>query len=208
MGAFFVWSLFISVVSSVVVKDVTLTPTNSDQYGAKLEMLKDTVTPTADAWHINVTDQIGWHMKLILDNSWGLHSTKFSSISVTINSSTNVTVNPVDLITTFAVSEAAEAFNPEFVTIVTRMGTSNNNKISPSCGSGNAVGGLPNVGDIEYIVDFPNESGYSTRYDASLLAPQQSNLAPRNLDTGVINTFPKVFVIENSPLMEYNIQMN
>eukprot|EP01084_Bolivina_argentea_P311315 538867_1 len=169
--------------AQITVKNVTLHPNMNSTNGATVTLMKDTITNN-DKWNLNPTDNLGWHIKITLDSSWGFHSTKDSRITLIINSDSS-TSPPLLL---------AFITNDEFFTLRMFMDNSVNDQISPDCTGSNV---WPHVTtNIENII-----TDNSVTRASQVLMNDYSNFLPTNLGN-VVWEYPMQFLLQNSPTFD------
>ena len=191
------------VIDGVIVKDVTLNANNPSVDGATVIALRD-VTQNGDSWDVDVSDQTGYHLKLELDNTWGFHSTKESTIRIIIDGSSKWPTqgNELELMTTFMVYDPNQN-TQQFFTIFLYMDENENNQIAPTCGGGD-TNAYMEASDIEDEVN--NPVGGETRVETAMWG-EQGNIQPtnRNEDT---NAFPREYILEHFPNSELTISIH
>eukprot|EP01083_Nonionella_stella_P155770 503738_1 len=73
---------------SAVIKSVTLTTSNPIIDGANISCIHNDCNVNQNEWQLDSTNELGFHLKINLDTSWGFHPTKPSTISLTASGST------------------------------------------------------------------------------------------------------------------------
>eukprot|EP01084_Bolivina_argentea_P009843 18366_1 len=172
--------------SSYYYQSASLTTTNTYETGANITILKD-INIANNAWNTNVTDEIGYHMLINLNNSWGFNPNVLSTLTLTVNGTTSMANDPrKDLIISFSVSN-----NQYFAIYLSIDG--GNNKIYPR---DNPLA----IGDIKSIVDATFLYTYNTRQrKASNGTNFKGHGMQPNVKTLGYNAWPLIIKIQNNP---------
>ena len=132
-------------------KSITLSPSNSSENGASIIILNtNDVITSKHQWRITPSNQIGFHLQLHLNQSWGFHPSFPSLITITISGSVPVTMIEIDPILSFSVN------NNQYITTMNRMDNTRSNLIYPPCNN-KIVSPLAN-GNINEIVNSTNNN--------------------------------------------------
>ena len=157
------------------IKTATLTTSQTSENGADITILDSSVaTISNNEWNIKIpyfqynsgVDQYGFDMLLNLDNSWGFHPTKESTLDITIYSDDNTGGSDQDLIISFSVD------NSKYISIFFTLDNTYGNAIYPNCGSSLASG---NINNIVSVSSADRESKCFGNAELHRLQPQNSN---------------------------------
>eukprot|EP01084_Bolivina_argentea_P270550 460074_1 len=183
--------LIFGILNAEIIKSETLTPRSSEANGIRLltQIAEVSKKDNQEEWSIFVLYQNSWQFIFIMDETWGFHTEKESSISFTVNSPKTTTQTFDNIIFGFSTN------NNEYISMSIPIGNINNNqintnKIYPNCltemKSEFATGDIARLPYYNRQCDVAN--GNCDNWD---------NMKPENLQT--FNTFPITVIFANNP---------
>ena len=126
-----------------------LTTSNPSENGANVTILNSyVISITNDQWSLDIPswmnngnndDQQGYHLLINLNESWGFHPTKESTISFTIHSDQSTGGSDKDIVVSFSVG------NSQYFSIFFVLDNGYGNAIYPTCGGSLASGNINNI---------------------------------------------------------------
>eukprot|EP01084_Bolivina_argentea_P169520 293848_1 len=192
------WFLLINhytFVSNTYYKSVSLTPSNPQQQGASVKILQPNQVNTDNThWHLYATDNIGFHIVVSLDKSWGFHPNVWSSIVFAINSDTSLPSDGLDLIISPSVNDT------QYITALLNMDytwTKGNEIFPPVCDSYNKFDPEFDIlanGNVRNLV--AKDTG-DTRLNKATDGGDTINMKPSNHNKGYDNHWPLRLTFEN-----------
>ena len=195
--------------NAVIIKSVNLTSSNTNDNNAQISIGSSNVDcwTQSNEWRIDVcsfgsgcnsnTYQRGYHLEISLDNSWGFHPTKPSTISITMHSDTNLnSQSDLDLIATFSVN--SNQYFSYFIALDER----NPNQIYPECIDANPPTQSIANGDVKSCVEssYCSSAGCSERDCKALGGSNHDTVFPSNTANNKDNAFPMTIALENDPI--------
>ena len=182
------------------IKSINLTTTNTKQDGANITvLLPNEVTTTNSSWNIVVSQQIGFHLQIDLDETWFTFN-ETSVLTLTLYSDTPIPdpYSPdLDLLITFSAN--ADQWITAFLLLDV-----NSNRVTPGGCQPEEAQEPINSGDIESIVNLESYQGQINR-DVKI-APGDSfgTFHPGNRDSNrnYKNSFPMSITLINDPISD------
>eukprot|EP01084_Bolivina_argentea_P283657 485876_1 len=187
----FILSHFLYIQCHAYTKQVTLTPQNPQQQGAKAIILETAqVTATDSSWNIISLNKIGFHMQISLEPIiWGFLPLVHSSIAITIDSNTPMPTE-VKLILSASV-------NNGYQTSIIMLNNAQWNKISLQCNRDTVETMGLMAGDVAALVKEDNA-------DSRLYKATQTNVKVNFAETNVGHDMKFPITIEYSNEAEHN----
>eukprot|EP01083_Nonionella_stella_P153086 491366_1 len=197
-----------------VVKSVSLTTSNSDIMGATIACIHSDCNINENEWQLSVSNRgnayEGFHLQIDLDNSWGFHSTKPSTISLTMHGThdgtTSLGSSDLDPVFSFSVN------NAKYITVWPTFDNRFPNLIYPSSNtceayhSTNPTTKLAN-GDIKQCVAQTTCFGEQERAHKATGGDMHGYMNPKRDPPD--NAWPTTITLTNDPINnELRVQLN
>eukprot|EP01083_Nonionella_stella_P011764 33381_1 len=147
----FLWHVLSIYTVHCITRSAYLTPNAPSNNGAFISVLKDVTT--TNKWQIHVSDLIGFHLQLTLDQTYAFHNTENSSLTINIGSNTAPSDLDLEFIVSFSQSQ------DKYVTYVINLDTASdyptNHSVYPNCQESSPYTVLAN-GNIEELCNQDN----------------------------------------------------
>eukprot|EP01084_Bolivina_argentea_P248466 415641_1 len=172
---------------------------NTNQNGASVSILSNTgVSVSVDTinneWDMIIYSQIGAGLMVDMNNLWGFHSTKVSTIKLEIESNDQVSSSDRDLIVSFSVNSA------QYITTMIELDNSKHDWIYPGFDQQTIPTTSLGTGDVLNLINQNNGRERICKAMNNICSSCCSNMIQMDNNP---DQFPLIFIFTNDPINNF-----